>query len=391
MIHANIHASIWQLFLVFYCVHETLELVLVQSCKHLSRNETKNSFWSGGNLLRQNCGESMDFERKSSQMHGEGLGGICVVCAYGPWAQSAHVDVMFIRWRLCLLGGWHRVCWMQWRDAFCVAPHFANVTCFWDFLGVSESCVAQRIHTFCGRGSILVTCVENSWQEQQLMRYVCRRYCEQDLHRFVVLFCFRWWWWCSAVAWWQTCRKSVTTSLGKDVRHRDRWSHVPPILHLKNSAFGLGTNRFFRRPNLHYPMRVGRPWSLSSWFRVRSWRHCGPLLWPHYFANINLNESQIQSQSNGTKLYLVYVYHAMWKFNFIFAEFSSSLCCGLLSKLPGHPNGHTSSNTVSRSSWDEKFRCWFKIDQTCWGKGVEQVGYGYARYALHCPVLTLSW
>ena len=80
---------------------------------------------------------------------------------------------------------------MQWRDAFCVAPHFANVTCFWDFLGVSESCVAQRIHTFCGRGSISVTCVENSWQEQQLMRYVCRRYCEQDLHRFVVLFCFR--------------------------------------------------------------------------------------------------------------------------------------------------------------------------------------------------------
>ena len=148
---------------------------------------------------------------------------------------------------------------------------------------------------------------------------------------------------------------------------------------------------FFRRPNLHYPMRVGRPWSLSSWFRVRSWRHCGPLLWPHYFANINLNESQIQSQSNGTKLYLVYVYHAMWKSNFMFAEFSSSLCCGLLSKLPGHPNGHTSSNTVSRSSWDEKFRCWFKIDQTCWGKGVEQVGYGYARYALHCPVLTLSW
>ena len=114
MIHANIHASIWQLFLVFYCVHETLELVLVQSCKHLSRNETKNSFWSGGNLPRQNCGESMDFERKSSQMRGEGLGGICVVCAYGPWAQSAHVDVMFIRWRLCLLGGWHRVCWMQW-------------------------------------------------------------------------------------------------------------------------------------------------------------------------------------------------------------------------------------------------------------------------------------
>ena len=88
MIHANIHASIWQLFLVFYCVHETLELVLVQSCKHLSRNETKNSFWSGGNLPRQNCGESMDFERKSSQMRGEGLGGICVVCAYGPWAQS---------------------------------------------------------------------------------------------------------------------------------------------------------------------------------------------------------------------------------------------------------------------------------------------------------------
>ena len=31
----------------FYCIHETLELVLVQSCKHLSRNEN-NKFWRRG-------------------------------------------------------------------------------------------------------------------------------------------------------------------------------------------------------------------------------------------------------------------------------------------------------------------------------------------------------
>ena len=101
-------------FLFFIASTKRSNLYSSKSCKHLSRNETKNSFWSGGNLPRQNCGESMDFERKSSQMRGEGLGGICVVCAYGPWAQSAHVDVMFIRWRLVLIGRWHRVCWMQW-------------------------------------------------------------------------------------------------------------------------------------------------------------------------------------------------------------------------------------------------------------------------------------
>ena len=220
------------------------------------------------------------------------------------------------------------MCWMQWRDTFCVAPHFANVTCFWDFLGAF--CVAQRIHTSCGRDSILDT----SWQAQQLMRHVCRRYCEQDLHRFVVLFlCFRWWW-CSAVAWWQTCRKSVTTSLWKNVRHRDRWSDVPPILHLKNSAFGLGSNRFCPRQKLHYPMRVGRHGSLSSWFRVHFWRHCGPLLWPHYFANMKFDESQIPSQSNGTKLYLIisylwYVYHVMFKLSFLqsFHQVSVVACC----------------------------------------------------------------
>ena len=43
------------------------------------------------------------------------------------------------------------------------------------FLGVCFAWQAQRIHTFCGRDGILVTCVENSWQEQHLVRcvYVC--------------------------------------------------------------------------------------------------------------------------------------------------------------------------------------------------------------------------
>ena len=57
----------------------------------------------------------------------------------------------------------------------------------WRYLGV---CFAwQAIHTLCGRDSILVTCVENSWQEQHLVRCVWRRYCEQDLQGLLCCFC----------------------------------------------------------------------------------------------------------------------------------------------------------------------------------------------------------
>ena len=89
-------------------------------------------------------------------MRGEGLGGICDSLCLWAVGTKCDVDVMLSRWRraldvasttfcerdvfpvqtcVCVCVCYNRevvlMCWMQWRDAFYVAPHFANVTCFW--------------------------------------------------------------------------------------------------------------------------------------------------------------------------------------------------------------------------------------------------------------------
>ena len=62
------------------------------------------------------------------------------------------------------------------------------------FLGVCFAWQAQRIHTLCGRDSILVTCVENSWQEQHLVRCVCGGTIASRICKVcsVLFLCYRW-------------------------------------------------------------------------------------------------------------------------------------------------------------------------------------------------------
>ena len=216
-------------------------------------------------------------EKNTSRMRGEGWVAFAWVCAYGPWAQSvmsmwrltwqhhilwqgrvsgANVGVTIVR--LCLCVGcsgemrftWHRIL-RTWRVS----------GIFW----VCFEWQAQLIHTFCGRDSILVTCVENSWQEQHLVRCVWRRYCEQDLHRFVVLFLYvfvlflryRWRVFCccmmkkTCAAWWK-----IVDIVARGLMF--------PLFFIQNSAFGLGSIRLFPRQNLHWCFPYESQTSLKS-------------------------------------------------------------------------------------------------------------------------------
>ena len=99
--HANIHANI-RLFLGFYIASTKRSNLYSSSLASTSVEMRQKQILKRREFTSSELWWIHGFERKSSQMRGEGLGGICVSLCLWAVGTKCEVDVMFIRWRLCL-------------------------------------------------------------------------------------------------------------------------------------------------------------------------------------------------------------------------------------------------------------------------------------------------